>query len=34
VWPTAEGGGVGLGDASSVGSTAGGTLLLVLLLEL
>lgn len=34
LWPTAEGGGVGLGDASRVGSTAGGSLLLVLLLEL
>lgn len=38
LWPVAEGGGVGLGDASRVGSTAGGTLpvllLLLLLLEL
>lgn len=40
LWPVAEGGGVGFGDASNVGSTAGGTLpvlvilLLLLLLEL
>jgi hypothetical protein len=37
LWLAAEGGGVGLGDASRVGSTTGGTLpmlLLLLLLEL